>query len=67
MLNTIGMSESVLKIMEKRGKADILIFFGMAILTLVLIYILYSYVRPWFWGTYPIVTNSQTVNTNELL
>jgi hypothetical protein len=67
MLNTIGMSESVLKIMEKRGKADILIFFGMAILTLVLIYILYSYVRPWFWSTYPTVTNSQTVNTNELL
>jgi hypothetical protein len=50
MLNTIGMSESILKLIEKRGKADCLIFFGMALLTLGFIYVLFVYVRPWLYG-----------------
>lgn len=50
MLNTIGISESILKMIEKRTKADFLIFIGMAIFTLVVIYLLYSYVRPMLYG-----------------
>lgn len=50
MLNTIGISESILKMIEKRTKADFLIFIGMAILTLVVIYVLFTYVRPMLYG-----------------
>ena len=50
MLNTIGMSESILKLIEKRGKADCFIFLGLAILTLIIIYALVFYVRPMLWG-----------------
>ena len=50
MLNTIGMSESILKLIEKRGKVDCLIFVGMVLLTLVFIYILVTYIRPIIWG-----------------
>lgn len=50
MLNTIGMSESILKLIEKRTKADFLIFLGMAVFTLILIYVLFAYVRPMLWG-----------------
>jgi hypothetical protein len=46
MLNTIGMSESILKLIEKRTKTDMLIFIGMAVLTLVLIYCLVYFVKP---------------------
>ena len=51
MLNTIGMSESVLKLIEKRSKADMLIFFGLALLTLILIFLLMWYVKPWISGS----------------
>jgi hypothetical protein len=50
MLNTIGMSESVLRLIEKRGKADLFIFFGLVILTLLLIYFLIAYVKPMIVG-----------------
>jgi hypothetical protein len=46
MLNTIGMSESILKLIEKRSKTDMLIFLGLVLLTIVLIYILISFVKP---------------------
>jgi hypothetical protein len=46
MLNTIGMSEGILKMIQKRSKTDMVIFFIMAFLTLLLIYILITYVKP---------------------
>jgi predicted nucleic acid-binding Zn ribbon protein len=51
MLNTIGMSESILKMIEKRTKTDMIIFFGLAVLTLLLIYILVWHVKPWLSAT----------------
>ncbi len=46
MLQTIGMSESILKLIEKRSKADVFIFIGLALLTLILMYVLIAYVKP---------------------
>lgn len=51
MLNTIGMSESILKLIEKRTKTDLLIFVGLAFLTLLLIYILVCFVKPMLGGS----------------
>jgi hypothetical protein len=50
MLNTIGMSDSILKLIEKRTKTDFFIFIGLAVFTLVLIYVLFVYIRPMLWG-----------------
>ena len=50
MLNTIGMSESILKLIEKRTKADLLIFCCLAAFTVLLIYVLFSYIRPMMWN-----------------
>jgi len=50
MLNTIGMSDSILKLIDKRSRTDMLIFFGMAILTLILILGLFFYVKPMLFG-----------------
>ncbi len=57
MLNTIGMSESVLKLIEKRSKTDMLIFFGLVILTLVLIYALFYYIKPMLFS-YGMINNN---------
>lgn len=51
MLNTIGMSESILKLIERRTKTDMLIFCGLVVLTLVLIYVLLFIVKPMISGT----------------
>eukprot|EP00347_Sterkiella_histriomuscorum_P003742 403363121 len=50
MLNTIGMSESIMKLIEKRNRTDILLFFGLAILTLIIIVVLFFYVKPMLFG-----------------
>ena len=50
MLNTIGMSDSILKLIEKRTKADFLIFVALALFTLAFIYALFAYVRPLLYG-----------------
>lgn len=50
MLNTIGMSESIMKLIERRNKTDMLIFFGLAVFTLALIYCLIVYVKPMLSG-----------------
>jgi hypothetical protein len=50
MLNTLGMSESILKLIEKRSRTDLIIFCVMAVLTLVLIIILIYFVKPWLSG-----------------
>ena len=50
MLNTIGMSESIMKLIERRNKMDMLIFLALAIGTLVLIYALFVYVKPFLFG-----------------
>lgn len=44
------MSESILKLIDKRSKTDVFIFIGMALLTLVLIYILLWYIKPMMFG-----------------
>jgi len=46
MLSTIGISEGILKMIEKRSKTDMVIFFVMAFLTILLIYLLVAYVKP---------------------
>ena len=50
MLNTLGMSESILKLIEKRSRTDLIIFFVMAFLTIILIYFLIAFVKPMFSG-----------------
>jgi hypothetical protein len=50
MLNTLGMSESILKLIEKRSRTDLIIFCVMAVLTLLLIMILIYFVKPWLSG-----------------
>lgn len=45
MLTTIGMSESILKLVEKRSKTDVLIFCGLVLATVVLIYVLLTFVK----------------------
>ena len=46
MLNTIGVSEGILKMIEKRSKTDMVLFVVMAIITLIVIYLLVAYVKP---------------------
>ena len=46
MLNTIGMSEGILKLIEKRSRTDMVIFAVLVFLTLLLIYVLIAYVKP---------------------
>lgn len=50
MLSTIGISEGILKMIEKRSKTDMVIFFVMAFLTILLIYLLVAYVKPMLSG-----------------
>jgi hypothetical protein len=50
MLNTIGMSESIMKLIEKRNRTDLLVFFGLALLTLVMVVILIWYIKPFLFG-----------------
>lgn len=50
MLNSIGMSESIMKLIEKRNKADLLIFLAMIVLSLIMIYVLFVFVKPMIFG-----------------
>ncbi len=55
MLNTIGMSESILKLIERRSKTDMIIFCGLAFFTIVLILVLFFYVKPMLFGSAVVV------------
>ena len=46
MLNSIGMSESILKLIDRRSKIDFLIFIGLVLFTLAFLYVLLYYVKP---------------------
>ena len=46
MLNSLGMSDNILTLIERRSKTDLLIFFGLCLLTLLFIYVLYAYIKP---------------------
>ena len=46
MINSLGMSESILLLIERRSRADCLIFMGLCCLVLILIYVLLVYVKP---------------------
>ena len=46
MARQLGLSDSILTLIERRGKADWLIFVGLAIGLLIFMYILISYVKP---------------------
>lgn len=46
MLNQLGLSDNILTLIERRGKADLMIFFALCALTLLVIYVLYYYVKP---------------------
>lgn len=50
MLTTIGMSESILKLIEKRTKTDMLIFCGLVLVTIILIYFLLCFAKPYLSG-----------------
>ena len=49
-MNQLGLSDNILTLIERRGKTDLLIFFGLCILTLLAIYLLYYYVKPALFG-----------------
>ena len=46
MMNSLGMSESILLLIERRSRADCFIFVGLACLVLIIIYVLLYYVKP---------------------
>jgi hypothetical protein len=46
MFNSLGMSESILLLVERRSRADMFIFVALAIVTLVFLFVLYYYVKP---------------------
>lgn len=46
MLQSLGMSESILLLIERRGRADCFIFCVLAVLTLVFVYVLVWWVKP---------------------
>ena len=46
MLNTIGMSENILKLIERRTKGDMLIFCLLAAGILLIMYVLYFWIKP---------------------
>lgn len=50
MLAKLGMSDNILTLIERRSKTDLLIFFGLAIGTLIFMYFLITTVKPWLSG-----------------
>jgi hypothetical protein len=46
MFNSLGMSESILQLIERRSTGDMLIFIGMAVLTIICVFVLFYYVKP---------------------
>lgn len=46
MFNSLGMSESILLLIERRSRADLFIFVALAIGTVVFMMVLYYYVKP---------------------
>jgi hypothetical protein len=46
MLTKLGMSDNIITLIERRGKGDLLIFFGGAIFILCFMYFLVGYVKP---------------------
>ena len=46
MLQSLGMSESILLLIERRGRADVIIFVLLGLLTLLAVYILIYWVKP---------------------
>lgn len=50
MFNSLGMSESILLLIERRSRADMFIFVALAILTLVFLFVIYYYVKPMLSG-----------------
>ena len=45
MFNSLGTSDSIVTLIERRSRGDIIIFFALCIFTLVLIYVLVVYVK----------------------
>lgn len=45
MFNSLGMSDSIVTLIERRSKGDIIIFIVLCIFTLLLIYVLITYVK----------------------
>jgi hypothetical protein len=46
MFSSLGMSESILLLIERRSRADMFIFVALAVLTLVFLFVIYYYVKP---------------------
>ncbi len=68
MLNTIGVSEGILKMIEKRSKTDMVLFFVMAIITLIVIYLLVAYVKPMLSSQtlVSVMASNKEVNESEI-
>mmetsp|Transcript_6981 Transcript_6981/g.6161 ORF Transcript_6981/g.6161 Transcript_6981/m.6161 type:complete len:181 (+) Transcript_6981:114-656(+) len=45
-LNVLGVSGSIMRLIERRGREDNLIVFGLCFLTLIILYIAYYYIKP---------------------
>ena len=52
MINSLGMSESILLLIERRSRADCLIFLALCCVVLLLIYVLIFYVKPMLWWSF---------------
>lgn len=65
MLNQLGLSDNILTLIERRGKADLMIFFALCALTLLFIYVLFYYIKPMlsFSYIYGLVTGSGSSNS----
>ena len=50
MLQQMGMSDSILLLIERRGRFDLIIFGALAVFTLLFIYLLLFWVKPMLFG-----------------
>ena len=67
MLNSLGMSDNILTLIERRAKTDLLIFFGLCLITLLLIYVLYVYVKPMMTLSFIFGSSNSTTDTGAII
>lgn len=66
MVNQLGMSDNILTLIERRSKTDLLILIGLCVLTLVIIYVLYAYVKPMMSLSY-LMSSGTTVSSEPVV
>lgn len=66
MVNQLGMSDNILTLIERRSKTDLLILIGLCVLTLVIIYVLYAYVKPMMSLSY-LMSSGTTISSEPVV